>query len=62
MSPAQVEIVDAPVEESEVREAILSMKSGKSPGLDGFPAEYYRKNTDIVAPLLTKVYTEVLAE
>lgn len=54
--------MDAPVEESEVREAILSMKSGKSPGLDGFPAEYYRKNTDIVAPLLTEVYTEVLAE
>ena len=27
----------------EVREAILSMKSGKPPGSDGFPDEYYKK-------------------
>lgn len=55
-------MLDAPLVESEVREAILSVKSGKSPDLDGFPAKYYKINIDIVAPRLTEVYKEVLAE
>lgn len=37
------------------------MKAGKSPCQDGFPAEYYL-DIDIVAPILTEVYTEALAE
>ncbi|XP_031418589.2 NACHT, LRR and PYD domains-containing protein 1 homolog [Clupea harengus] len=53
-------MLDAPIDESEVRAAILTMKSGRSPGLDGFPAEYYKVTIDLLAPILTKVYTEAL--
>lgn len=61
LSSDQLEMLDAPIEESEVRAAIMSMKTAKSPGLDGFPVEYYRKYIDIVAPILREVYREALA-
>ncbi|KAF7653626.1 hypothetical protein LDENG_00080770 [Lucifuga dentata] len=34
------------------------MKMGKSPGMDGFPIEYYKKFLDILVPILMKVYLE----
>ena len=36
------------------------MKTGKSPGIDGFPAEYYKHHIDILAPKLLEVYNESL--
>lgn len=41
-----------------MRNAIRSMKSGNSPGTDGFPAKYYKEFIDIIAPVLTNVYEE----
>ena len=37
VSQTQVNMLDAPIE-SEVRAAVLTMKSERSPSLDGFPA------------------------
>lgn len=34
------------------------MKTGKSPWIDGFPVEYYKKYIDILASILLKVYME----
>ena len=42
LSDSQVEELDWTITEEEVRDAILSMKAGKSPGLDGLPVEYYK--------------------
>lgn len=50
--------MEAPIREAEVKKAINAMKTGKSPGVDGFTAEYYQKFTDILAPFLTKVFQE----
>ncbi|KAF7643269.1 hypothetical protein LDENG_00242520 [Lucifuga dentata] len=58
MSLDQKTSLDAPVKEQEVREAINVMKPGKSPGLDGFPVEYYKNYIDILAPVLTQIYSE----
>lgn len=60
LSGEQKTKLDAPITEEEVRAAISSMKNGKSPGLDGFPIEYYKKFIDILAPVLHKVYLEAL--
>lgn len=62
VSQAQVDMMDEPIDEEEVRAAIMSMKSGKSPGLDGFTAEYYKINIDVLAPILTMVFSEALEE
>lgn len=58
VSKEQKDMLDAPITEEEIRATISSMKSGKSPGLDGFPVEYYKKYIDILAPILHKVYME----
>ena len=61
LPPEQVEQIDASIRGEEVRKAIKSMQSGKAPGLDGFPVEYYKLYIDILAPVLTKVYSESLS-
>lgn len=39
----QKERLDAPITEEEIKAAISSMENGRSPGMDGFPIEYYKK-------------------
>lgn len=62
LSQKQVESLDAPITEDEVRWAIAAMKMGKSPGVDGFPIEYYKKFLDMLAPILTTVHLEVFIQ
>ena len=61
LSSQQAEDIDSPITENEVRAAIQSMKGAKSPGIDGFPIEYYKHNIDISAPILTELYEEASA-
>lgn len=58
ISSEQIKRMDAPITEEEIRATILSMETGRSPGLDGFLVEYYKKFVDILAPILPKVYLE----
>ena len=58
LSPEQVALLDKSVTQEEVKNAIRSMKTGKSAGNDGFPVEYYKEYIDIIAPILTKVFDE----
>lgn len=44
--------------EDEVKKAIGAMKTGKSPGIDGFLVEFYQKFMDILCPFLTAVFHE----
>lgn len=58
ISGDQKDFLDSPVTIEEVKKAISSMRVGKSPGLDGFPSEYYKKYTDKLAPILKTVFDE----
>lgn len=53
---------DAPITQEEIRTIVMSLKSGKSPGSDGFPVEYYKKFVDELTPILTEVYSEVFED
>lgn len=44
------------IREEEILEAITLMKGGKSPGPDGFPAEWYKAFKEKLTPYLTKTY------
>lgn len=58
LSSDQVSLLDASITQDEVKTAILSMNTGKSPGSDGFPVEYYKEYIDIITPILTMVFEE----
>uniref|UniRef100_A0A3B1IK57 Reverse transcriptase domain-containing protein n=1 Tax=Astyanax mexicanus TaxID=7994 RepID=A0A3B1IK57_ASTMX len=47
-----------PISPSEVQNAIDSLKNGKSPGPDGFTAEFYKTFATQLVPFLTRVYND----
>lgn len=50
-----------PITVTEVQEAIKSLNAGKSPGPDGFSAEYYKANSDLLSPVLKELYNEAFS-
>ena len=44
----------------EIIEAIKALKPNKCPGLDGLPANFFKKYCGRLAPFLTELYTETL--
>ena len=46
------ELLDAPITFSEIRHSIMNLKSGKSPGIDGIPAEFFKVACDKFLPFL----------
>jgi exonuclease III len=53
------EVGAATVTEEEVKQALKRTPSGKAPGLDGLPAELWRKCGDVLCPLLAKVFSAI---
>ncbi len=51
-------LLEEPISQEEVIAAITSLQSGKSPGPDGFPSEFYKKFSVQLAPFLTTVFSE----
>ena len=56
ISGSDREILDAPVQLSEIKEATQSMTTGKSPGPDGYPVELSKKFSDHLAPWLWAMF------
>ncbi|CAJ0925091.1 unnamed protein product [Ranitomeya imitator] len=54
LSPSQRALMEAEFTLEEVEHAIADMATGKAPGPDGFPIEFYRKYRDKLAPILLK--------
>lgn len=46
---------------AEIASAIGSMQSGKSPGPDGYPADFFKKFSNQLSPLLLSVFEESLS-
>ncbi|XP_063315782.1 vomeronasal type-2 receptor 26-like [Pelobates fuscus] len=54
ITPEEAEELDSPITEEEIRQALKTAKTGKAPGPDGFPVEYFKKLGHILIPYLTK--------
>ena len=42
----------------EIRETIKSLKSGKTPGPDGYPGEFYKTFSNMLSPYLHKMLVQ----
>jgi len=49
LSPEQLLLCEGPLTSAECKRALDGMASGKSPGVDGFPAEFYKRFWSILA-------------
>ncbi len=59
ISTNAVQFLNGPISLDEVRDAIFTMQCCKSPGPDGFPAEFLNTCSNEVAPLLLNMYNEL---
>ena len=55
------EMLDAPMNVNEIKQAVAKLKSGKTPGLDEIPRELPKAISGHILPLLTK-FCNVLHE
>ncbi|KAA0701525.1 LINE-1 reverse transcriptase -like protein [Triplophysa tibetana] len=54
------EQLEGPITIDELKRATFSMQSGKCPGPDGFPTEFYKTFCDRLAPVLIEMFNESL--
>lgn len=52
--------LDAPITLEELTQALNEMDSGRAPGIDGLPAEFYVKFWDLLGPELMHVFKSSL--
>ena len=50
--------LDAPLRLEEVKASLKLMQTGKAPGPDGFPSEFYQKFSDQLTPLLLDMFND----
>lgn len=58
LSDEQQESLDSPITSQEIIEAIKALPAGKSPGQDGFSAEFFKCYAVDLLPLFEKMLTE----
>ena len=54
--------LDSPISTEELDSVVMFLKSNKSPGWDGLTSEFYKKNWDLLQPLLYKVLNKSIEE
>lgn len=54
----QLTALENPISELEITQAISTLQSGKAPGPDGFPSEFFKAFSDKLIPLLCAVFSE----
>ena len=59
LSDSDREGCECELAESEVKAAISSLSNNKSPGSDGLPGEFYKHFSEMLCPILLKVYREM---
>ena len=50
------------IKEAEVKQALRKTKSGRTPGIDGIPAELYKADSDVVVKELTRLFNRIWHE
>ena len=59
LNQVDIENLNQPIASTETETAIKSLPSKKSPGPDGFPAEFYKTLTEELKSILHKLFREI---
>ena len=58
LQPEEVEDLDLALGQEDINNAIMAMQSGTTPGLDGYPIEFYKKFMDKLTLVLLEMSQE----
>ena len=62
LNQEEVETLNRPITRSEVEAAVKSLPHKKSPGPDGFTAEFYQRHKEELVPFLLKLFQTIQKE
>ena len=62
LNQEEIENLNRPITSTEIKSIIRNLPANKSPGPDGFTAEFYQKFREELTPILLKLFQEVAEE
>ena len=62
MNQEEIENLNRPITSTEIKTVIRNLPVNKSPGPDGFTAEFYQKFREELTPILLKIFQKIAKE
>ena len=62
LNQEEIEKMNGPITRTEIETVIKKLSTNKSPGLDGFTGEFYKKFREELTPILLKLFQKIAEE